>query len=97
MLAYGRWRPYWRRRPIAEQWSREWDCGFLSWIPGRTHDDGDVQSRTICVVEVQTKPSGLMFESSYAHTVDIGFSHYGQCPTTVDSHHWFLETLLRHM
>lgn len=30
------------------------------------------------------------------HIVDIGSNHSGQHPANVDSHHWFLETLLRH-
>lgn len=37
-----------------------------------------------------------MFAGPRSHIVDIGGNRYGQYPTHVDSHHWFLETLLRH-
>lgn len=94
MLAYGRCRFAECKCRLHEWRCRNWNGGFLPWLPGRIDDDRDVKSHTICVVEVQGKPQGHMFTGSHAHIVHLGCSHYGQHPANVDSHHWFLETLL---
>jgi len=45
---------------------------------------------------MQAEPSGYMLAGPPTNTLDVGLDHSGQHPANVDSHHWFLETLLRH-
>jgi len=95
MLAYGRCCSSECQRGFYERRRWNWDGGFLSWIPGRINDDSHAQPHSIRVVEVQAKPQRHMFASSHAHVVDFGGNYFGQHPTNVDSHHWFLEALLQ--
>lgn len=96
MLAYGRRCAFECQRDLYEWRCGNWYGGFFPRIPGRINDDSHAQSRSVRLVEVQAEPQRHMSAGPHSHNLDVGVGHLGEHPANVDSHHWFLETLLWH-